>query len=273
MDIRGNNIVVQYEGKVALNGVSIEVNKGEIVTIIGPNGSGKSTLIKAICRSIKIDDGEVLLKGKNIDHISTKTVAKALAVLPQVKSITNDILVEALVSYGRFPHLRFGKGLKKADEDIVRWAMEKTGIIELKGRNVMTLSGGERQRTWIAMALAQKTHILVLDEPTTYLDISYQLEVLELIKELNKTLGISIIMVLHDLNQAIRYSDRIYVLKDGEVFDHGDPYEILNKDMLRDVFNIQADIYEDHNNKCPYIIANKINPTLPNDLMAKNRKR
>ncbi|NLY46894.1 MAG: ABC transporter ATP-binding protein [Tissierella sp.] len=259
MDIRGSNIVVQYEGKEALKGVSIEVNKGEIVTIIGPNGSGKSTLVKAICRSIKIDEGEIILEDKNIHSIPTKIIARKLAVLPQVKSVSNDMLVEALVSYGRFPHLGFGKRLSKEDKDIVEWAMEKTGTIGLRDRNVITLSGGERQRAWIAMALAQKTDILVLDEPTTYLDISYQMEVLELVKELNKTLGISIVMVLHDLNQAIRYSDRIYVLKDGLVFDHGDPCEILSKETLKDVFNIQADIYEDLQNKCPYIIPNKIN--------------
>ncbi len=261
MDIRGSNIKVQYEGKEVLKGVSIAINKGEIVTIIGPNGSGKSTLIKAICRSVKIDDGEVLLEGKNIHNLPTKTIAKKLAVLPQVKSVTNDMLVESLVSYGRFPHLGFSKRLSKEDKDIVQWAMEKTGTIALRDRNVMTLSGGERQRAWIAMALAQKTDILVLDEPTTYLDISYQMEVLELVKELNETLGISIVMVLHDLNQAIRYSDRIYVLKDGEVFDHGDPCEILDKETLKDVFNIEADIYEDDNNKCPYIIPNKLNYT------------
>lgn len=261
MDIRGSNIKVQYEGKEVLKGVSIAINKGEIVTIIGPNGSGKSTLIKAICRSVKIDDGEIILDGKNIQTIPTKSIAKKLAVLPQVKSVTNDMLVESLVSYGRFPHLGFSKRLSKEDKDIVQWAMEKTGTIALRDRNVMTLSGGERQRAWIAMALAQKTDILVLDEPTTYLDISYQMEVLELVKELNETLGISIVMVLHDLNQAIRYSDRIYVLKDGEVFDHGDPCEILDKETLKDVFNIEADIYEDDNNKCPYIIPNKLNYT------------
>ena len=258
MNIRGKDISVQYDDKVVLNRVSIEVNKGEILTIIGPNGSGKSTLVKAICRSIKIDEGEITLEGENIRKIPTKSIAKKLALLPQVKSVSNDMLVEALVSYGRFPHLKFGKRMTKKDKDIVEWAMEKTGTIELRDRNVMTLSGGERQRAWIAMALAQKTDILVLDEPTTYLDISYQMEVLELIKELNETLAISIIMVLHDLNQAIRYSDRIYVLKGGEVFDHGDPCEILNKETLKDVFNIEADIYEDLQNKCPYIIPNKI---------------
>jgi iron complex transport system ATP-binding protein len=258
MDIRGNNIVVNYDDKIVLKGVSMEVNKGEIVTVIGPNGSGKSTLIKAICRSIKIDKGEIALEGRNIHSIPTKDIAKKLAVLPQIKTVSNDMLVEALVSYGRFPHLRFGKSLSKEDKDIVEWAMEKTGVVSLRNRNVITLSGGERQRAWIAMALAQKTDILVLDEPTTYLDISYQMEVLELVKELNETLGISIVMVLHDLNQAVRYSDRIYVLKDGEVFDHGDPCEILNKEILKDVFNIEADIYEDLQNNCPYIIPNKI---------------
>ena len=258
MVIRGDNIIVQYGDKIVLDKVSIDVQRGNIITIIGPNGSGKSTLIKAICRSIKIDHGEISLEGNNIDNIPTKTIAKKLAVLPQVKSITHDILVEALVSYGRFPHLKFGKKLNKTDKDIVEWAMEKTGTIAFRDRNIMTLSGGERQRAWIAMALAQKTDILVLDEPTTYLDISYQIEVLELVKELNQTLGISIVMVLHDLNQAVRYSDRIYVLKDGEVFDYGDPCEIINKDLLKDVFNIEADIYEDLQNNCPYIIPNKI---------------
>lgn len=259
MGIRGNNIVVKYEDKVVLKGVSIEVNKGEIVSIIGPNGSGKSTLIKAICRSIKINDGSIALEDKNIYDIPTKTVAQKLAVLPQVKSITNDILVESLVSYGRFPHLGFSKRLSKSDKEIVEWAMEKTGVISLRDRNLLTLSGGERQRAWIAMALAQKTDILVLDEPTTYLDISYQMEVLELIKELNHTLGISIIMVLHDLNQAARYSDNIYVLKEGKVFKSGKPSEILCGDLLKNVFRIQADIYKDDNNNCPYIIPNKIN--------------
>ena len=258
MSIRGKGISVLFDDKIALNRVSIEAKKGEVSTIIGPNGSGKSTLIKAICRSIKIDYGEISLEGKNIQDMSTKAIAKKLAVLPQVKSVSNDINVEALVSYGRFPHLGFGKRLNKVDREIVEWAMEKTGTIELRDRNVMTLSGGERQRAWIAMALAQKTDILVLDEPTTYLDISYQMEVLELIKELNESLGISIIMVLHDLNHAIRYSDRIYILKDGQVFDHGDPCKILSKETLKDVFNIKADIYEDMQNKCPYIIPNKI---------------
>lgn len=178
--------------------------------------------------------------------------------MPQVKTISNDIRVESLVSYGRFPHLGFRKTLSKVDKEVIQWAMEKTGVISLRDRNVMTLSGGERQRAWISMALAQKPNILILDEPTTYLDISYQMEVLELIKELNQTLGITVIMVLHDLNQAARYSNNIYVLMNGQVCRYGDPKNIMDSELLRDVFRIEASIYEDKINKCPYFIPNKI---------------
>jgi iron complex transport system ATP-binding protein len=163
-----------------------------------------------------------------------------------------------LVSYGRFPHLGFRKKLGKIDNEIIQWAMEKTGVFSLRDRNVMTLSGGERQRAWISMALAQKPKILILDEPTTYLDISYQMEVLELVKELNETLGITVIMVLHDLNQAARYSDKIYVLMNGKVCKCGHPEKIMNSELIRDVFRIDASIYEDKINNCPYFIPNKI---------------
>lgn len=234
------------------------MNKGEIVTIIGPNGSGKSTLVKAISRTLRIDQGDISLGGRNIENIPTKIIARKLAVLPQVKTISNDITVESLVSYGRFPHLGFSKRLGKVDNEIIKWAMEKTGIFPFKERNVMTLSGGERQRAWISMALAQKPSVLILDEPTTYLDVSYQMEVLELVKELNDTLGITVIMVLHDLNQAARYSDKIYVLMNGQVCRYGNPKEIMDSDLLRDVFRIEASIYEDKINHCPYFIPNKI---------------
>ena len=258
MDIVGKDIVVSYGDNIALKRANIKVNTGEIVTIIGPNGSGKSTLVKAVSRCIKLDSGNVDLDGKDITTMNSKEIARKMAILPQVKTASSDVTVETLVSYGRYPHLGFGKRISSKDRDIVQWVMESTGLAELKDRDVVTLSGGERQRAWVAMALAQKPDILILDEPTTYLDISYQMEVLELIKDLNNSLGITVIMVLHDLNQAARYSDRIYVLRKGEVYKEGSPKSVINEQVLKDIFKIDAEIYEDKINNCPYFIPNKI---------------
>lgn len=258
MNIEIRNLEVKYGEKIALSDANMEIVKGEIVTIIGPNGSGKSTLIKSIARCLKPSNGEINVDGVNVNTICTKMLAKKMAILPQVKHISGDITVKSLVSYGRYPHLGFGKRLNNADWEIIDWAIEKTGLEGLKERNVMTLSGGERQRAWIAMALAQKPEILILDEPTTYLDISYQLEVLELIKNLNESLGITVIMVLHDLNQAARYSDKIYVLMDGKVCNYGKPKNIIKSKLLKDIFRIEAHVYEDEINCCPYFIPHKI---------------
>lgn len=258
MGIEAKEIQINYGDKIALHKTNIKINEGEIVTIIGPNGSGKSTLIKAISRCIKLKAGSITLDGINLNNIPSKIIAKKMAVLPQVKNVSSDITVESLVSYGRYPHLGFGKKLSKVDYETIEWAMDKTGLLALRDRNVMTLSGGERQRAWIAMALAQKPKILILDEPTTYLDISYQLEVLELVKELNQSLGITVVMVLHDLNQAARYSDNIYVLMNGHVCEYGKPENIIKSSMLKDIFRIEADVYVDKVNKCPYFIPNRI---------------
>ncbi|MDW5300469.1 MAG: ABC transporter ATP-binding protein [Sedimentibacter sp.] len=257
MNITVENLDVSYSDKEVLKDINFHINTGEIVTIIGPNGSGKSTLIKAVSRCLKFSRGNVFLDKNNIKQIDTKEIAKKLAVLPQVKNVSSDISVEELVSYGRYPHLNFGKRLSKEDNEIVSWAIEKTGLENMRKRLVCTLSGGERQRAWIAMSLAQKPQILILDEPTTYLDISYQLEVLELIKELNNTLGITVVMVLHDLNQASRYSDKIMVINRGKLSEFDIPDKIINKSMLKNIFGIDADIYEDEINKCPYFIPKK----------------
>lgn len=178
--------------------------------------------------------------------------------LPQVKNVSSDISVEELVSYGRYPHLKFGKRLGKTDKEIIEWALEKTGLVEMKDRYVVTLSGGERQRAWIAMSLAQKPKILLLDEPTTFLDICYQLETLELIRQLNETLEITVVMVLHDLNQAARYSDNMLVIHEGKLLEYGEPCKIVNKGLLKNIFKIEADIYEDKINNCPYFIPKKV---------------
>lgn len=258
MTVCVKDLYVNYGNIEILTDISFDIKSGEIVTLIGPNGSGKSTLIKTICRIIKPQKGKVLFEGKDIFTLDTKAVARKISVLPQVKKVASDVTVERLVQYGRYPHLKFGNRMTKSDEEIIDWAIEKTNISKFRDRYINTLSGGEKQRAWIAMALAQKPEVLILDEPTTYLDISYQLEVLELIRELNKSLKLTIIMVLHDLNQAVRYSDRVMVLQNGRLFNFGDAKSILNKNLINEVFNIDVDIQYDNRNDCPYFISNKM---------------
>lgn len=258
MELKVEGLNVGYDDKKILKDISFNVNAGEIVTIIGPNGSGKSTLIKTISRYLKPKSGSIYLDKVNINQINSKEIARNLAVLPQVKGVSSDISIEELVSYGRYPHIKFCKRMSKEDKDIVTWALEKTGLLEMKDRYVVTLSGGERQRAWIAMSLAQKPKILLLDEPTTFLDICYQLETLELVKELNKTLGITVVMVLHDLNQAARYSDKLLVINNGELWEYGEPCKVVSGELLKNIFKIDADIYEDKINNCPYFIPKKI---------------
>ena len=258
MLLQAKNVSLAYGSVEIVKDVNIEINKGDIVTLIGPNGSGKSTILKSLCRYLKPKVGEVIIEGVNINKINTKKVAKKIAILPQTRNIINDYSIETLVGFGRFPHIGFGKKLKAKDYEVINWALAKTGLTHMKNRSVKTLSGGERQRAFIAMALAQKTEILILDEPTTFLDISYQLEVLELVKEINETLGLTIIMVLHDLNLAARYSHKIYAIKDGKVFKHGITRDLISKDTLKEVFKVEAEIYEDHHNDCPYFIPQRV---------------
>lgn len=258
MILQARDISISYNRKEILKGVSIDVRHGEIVAIVGPNGSGKSTILKVLSRTLKPQRGTVLLDNRNINEMNTKNVARRLAVLPQIKKVPADFTVETLVGYGRYPHLGFGNKMNKKDFEIINWAIEKTGLTLLRNRFVKTLSGGERQRAWIAMALAQKSDILLLDEPTTFLDLSYQLETLELLKELNEKLGLTIVMVLHDLNQAVRYSDRVYALKEGRIYGCSDSNALLNKEFLKDVFRVEGDIVTDETNNCSYFIPQKV---------------
>lgn len=258
MMLQAKDICVSYDGKEVLKSINIDVPKGEIVTIVGPNGSGKSTIMKVFSRTLKPRKGRVLLENRDINEMNTTSIARSLAVLPQVKMVPADFTVEMLAGYGRYPHLGFGNKLAKKDYEIIDWAVEKTGMAQFRHRFVRTLSGGERQRAWIAMALAQKTDILLLDEPTTFLDISYQLEILELLKELNEKLGLTIVMVLHDLNQAVRYSDRIYALKSGQIYKYSDSCELLTKELLEDVFRVEGDVLTDETNKCSYFIPQRV---------------
>ncbi|MTI46565.1 MAG: ABC transporter ATP-binding protein [Firmicutes bacterium] len=258
MIIETKDVSLKYDSKEIVKDLNITINKGEIVSIIGPNGCGKSTILKSLSRYLKPSNGKIFLDGEDIQKIDNKKAAKKIAILPQVRNVPNDFTVETLVSYGRYPHLGFGNRLRKKDFEIIDWAINKTGMDNLKTRTVGTLSGGEQQRAWIAMALAQKPEVLILDEPTTFLDISYQLEILELVKELNRTLNLTIIMVLHDINQAIRYSHTIYVIKEGNVYGYGDAKELIDLELLKNVFRIDADALEDRTNGCPYYIPQKM---------------
>lgn len=255
MSIVLDNITIGYGGNIVIDKLSMCVEKGKISTLIGPNGSGKSTIMKAMARYIKPVKGEIFFEGESLGKLSTKKVAQKMSVLPQIRANPEEITVEELVTNGRYPHLGFGKKLSKEDNDIIEWAMEKTGTMDFRYRLLETLSGGERQRAWLAMCLAQKPRILLLDEPTTFLDISHQFETLELIKELNEKLNLTIVMVLHDINQALAYSHKIYVIKDGGIYTEGDGKSVMSKDMIKNVFNIEGEIIDNKGKK--YFIPEK----------------
>lgn len=252
------NLTVSYKNYKVLDDINLNIERGKIYSIIGPNGSGKTTLIRAITRSIKADKGQVLLDECNIFKMKTKNIAKKMALLCQNNETMSDVTVRELVQYGRFAHKEWWKGIANEDNKIVEWAIEKTGLSNFKNRKINALSGGERQRAWIAMAIAQKPEILILDEPTTYLDICHQLEILELISRLNKEEKITIVMVIHDINHAARYSDELIVIKDKKIFKKGDPWTVLESNVLKDVFKVEAEITQDKETNKPIFYAKRV---------------
>lgn len=248
------NISISYNKRQVIEDLSMEFPKGSIVTIVGQNGCGKSSLLKTVSKAVVPRKGKIILEDKSIRKYPSKQLAQRIGYLAQVHNSPADIDVRTLVSYGRYPYSKFGKGLTKRDEEIVNRALALTGLEKLQYELLATLSGGERQRAWIAMTICQEPEILILDEPTTYLDISYQVEVLELVEKLNKELGITIIMVLHDLNLAARYSDYLYALKDGKLYAKGEPETILTEENLKKIFHIEASVHRDEENDCPFFI-------------------
>ncbi|MGX2961911.1 ABC transporter ATP-binding protein [Peribacillus sp. JNUCC 23] len=250
-----DDLNIGYGERLIVKDLNIEIPDKKITTIIGSNGCGKSTLLKAITRIIPHQSGAVVLDGENISKESTKILAKKMAILPQTPESASGLAVGELVSYGRFPYQKgFGR-LTKKDYEVIDWALEVTGTKEFKYRSVDALSGGQRQRVWIAMALAQETEMIFLDEPTTYLDMAHQLEVLELLQTLNKEQKRTIVMVLHDLNQAARFADYIIALKDGEIVKAGSCEEIITQDVLRKVFQIDAEIGRDPRTNKPMCLT------------------
>ncbi|MEK4027548.1 MULTISPECIES: ABC transporter ATP-binding protein [Bacillaceae] len=250
-----DDLHVGYGERLIVKGLSVEIPDKKITTIIGSNGCGKSTLLKAITRIISHQSGTVILDGENIAKENTKALARKMAILPQTPESASGLTVGELVSYGRFPYQRgFGR-LTKKDYEVIDWALEVTGTQDFKFLPVDALSGGQRQRVWIAMALAQETEIIFLDEPTTYLDMAHQLEVLELLQKLNKEQERTIVMVLHDLNQAARFADHIIALKNGEIVKVGDCEEVMRREVLKQVFHIDADIGRDPRTNKPICIT------------------
>nr|WP_276561655.1 ABC transporter ATP-binding protein [Bacillus sonorensis] len=230
------------QGDFSFSSVSLSVPKGKITGIIGPNGSGKSTLVKIIAKLIQPREGTVYIHDGLLTAMSRKELAREIAVLMQSKERVPQMTVQELVTYGRTPHRPFYKGLSPRDHEAVHWAMDVTGIEENADRMVYTLSGGERQKVYIAMALAQKTKTLILDEPTTFLDIAHQLDVMELLKELNEIHDLTVLMVLHDLQQAAKYCDYLIAMKGGDVFQAGAPNEVMNEFFFQELYGIEAEV-------------------------------
>jgi iron complex transport system ATP-binding protein len=242
---------IGYNERAVITNFSLEIERGTITALVGPNGSGKSTLLKTLARLHKPDEGAVLLDGKAIHEMSTSAVARQLAILPQGPNAPAGITVRELVEQGRFPHVGALRMLRQQDHATIGRSLELTGMTAFEFRPVDSLSGGERQRAWIALALAQDTPILLLDEPTTFLDIGHQLEVLDLVFRLNQERAMTIVLVLHDLNQAARYADRMVVLQKGSIVADGAPQDVLTRALLAEVFNVKAHILQDPENGKP----------------------
>lgn len=253
-NIEVEQITVAYDKNDVIKNMSLSIPKGQITIIIGKNGCGKSTLLKSMARILQLKSGSIKVNGLDITKQSPKDVAKMMAVLPQSPSTPSGLLVRELVSYGRFPHQKAMAVLSTHDYEIIDWAIHEVGLDDLADRPVENLSGGQRRRAWIAMALAQDTEILLLDEPTTYLDMSHQLEVLLLLQRLNKEQNRTIVMVLHELNNAARFANYIIGMKDGDVVCKGTPKEVITKDSLASLYGIDANIILDEQNEYPICI-------------------
>ena len=254
--IKAQNISVSINEKEIVHGISLDIPEGKVTAIIGPNGCGKSTTLKALSRILPYK-GSVTFKGQEMSTLSQREFAKCLAILTQSPQAPSDLTVNDLVEMGRFPHRGFLGRAGKDDGEHVEWALEQTGVKEMRYRLLNTLSGGERQRAWIAMALAQRPEVLLLDEPTTYLDICHQLEIMQLIGRLNQELGLTVVMVVHDLNHAIMYADHVVVVKAGQLVTSGAPREIIAADLLADVFKVKAD---------EFTLSNDLRALVPVDL-------
>ncbi len=251
---RAESLVSGYDGKAIVNDVELTIPQRKISIIIGANACGKSTLLKTLSRLIRPISGTVTLDGQEIGAYPAKKLARIVGLLPQSPIVPEGIAVSDLVGRGRFPHQRMLKGWTKADYEAVAEAMETMHIAELANRSISELSGGQRQRVWIAMALAQQTDILLLDEPTTFLDIAYQVEILDMLAELNQTKGITIVMVLHDINLSARYAHHMFAMKEGSLIAQGTPGEVITAKHIKEIFDLDSVVVEDPVSRSPLMV-------------------
>jgi iron complex transport system ATP-binding protein len=264
--LRTEAVTVGYGGDPVVRDLTLDIPDGAVTTIVGPNGCGKSTLLRTMARLLKPTSGRVLLDGEPIHDVATRDVARRLALLPQSPIAPDGLLVRDLVGRGRHPHQRWFRQWSPEDEQVVDAALAMTDTTGLRDRPLDQLSGGQRQRAWIAMTLAQDTDLMLLDEPTTYLDLAHQVEVLDLVTRLNRERGRTVVMVLHDLNLAARYSDTIVVMKGGVVTCEGTPGDVFTSANLLDVFGLDADVLTDPRTGLPIVVPTSSAALHPQEL-------
>ncbi|MET7639769.1 ABC transporter ATP-binding protein [Streptomyces sp. NPDC005438] len=255
--LTARELTLAYEQRTVVRGLDLDIPDGRVTAVVGPNACGKSTVLRALGRLLRPARGTVLLDGRELAHTPTREVARRLGLLPQSPVAPEAITVSDLVARGRQPHQRWWQQWSAEDERAVREAMERTGVAALADRAVDALSGGQRQRVWIAMALAQETELLLLDEPTTYLDIAHQVEVLDLVRQLNHERGRTVVLVLHDLNQAARYADHLVALREGRVVALGEPSEVVTAELVREVFGLEAVVVPDPVTGSPLVVPGR----------------
>ncbi|MFC4410072.1 ABC transporter ATP-binding protein [Chungangia koreensis] len=252
--LQTKNLHSGYDQNLILKDISLSIPENKISIIIGSNGCGKSTLLKTMARLLKPTSGDVLLNDQSIYGIPSKELARTVGLLPQSPIVPEGITVADLVGRGRFPHQSMFSSWSKKDYEAVATALDMMNIAEFSHRHIDELSGGQRQRVWIAMALAQQTDILFLDEPTTYLDITYQVEILDLLKDLNSKYGTTIVMVLHDINLSARYADHLYAIKDGKLLAEGSANDIITSELIKEIFNLDCHVINDPISNTPLVL-------------------
>ena len=252
--LEAEKLVFSASGRNIIEDLSLQVPAGDVLAIIGPNGAGKSTLLKMLTGQLTPSAGSVRLQGEAVHSLAPSAMAKVLAYVPQGPQAPPDILVRELVSYGRHPHRAWYMGSRAEDEEAVERALERTGLLDLAKRPVGFLSGGERQRAWLALALAQQPQVLLLDEPTTFLDVCHQFELLDLLQRLNEEDNLTVVLVLHEINHALRYAKRVAVVKDGRLAALGSPWDVVTPELLRQVFRVQGEVVADSDGRAALLM-------------------